>query len=251
MALHLDRVEAFAVDAADGALRDEGLAVDHLNEAEDVCPLAVAGHEHDHLDRLVRIAALALEDGAAALQTVDDGVSDLVVFAGEDHELHRLCVGVHHAVEHVGVDAHLDESEHDLIHVGKEEVGAADDQEVEQHHAHADGDVLVLVDDGHDDVRSARAAASVEDEPQARAADHGADDDGHEDFLQLHEGLAGEHKLEEPEPERERDDAKDGLDEEFEPEDLEGDAKQDDVDREIGDGDRQFGGEEDQSADTA
>ena len=51
--LHLDRVEAFAVDAADGALRDEGLAVDHLNEAEDVCPLAVAGHEHDHLDRLV------------------------------------------------------------------------------------------------------------------------------------------------------------------------------------------------------
>ena len=48
------------------------------------------------------------------------------------------------------------------------DVRAADDDEVAQHHAPSESDVLVLVDDGDNDVRAACTAVGVEHQPNAR-----------------------------------------------------------------------------------
>ena len=63
----LEALEAFAVDALNGPLRDEGLRINLLNDARDGDRLLLTHDDQQHLLRLPRIAARSLQYGTAAV----------------------------------------------------------------------------------------------------------------------------------------------------------------------------------------
>ena len=249
--LRLNRVEPFAIHAAGGGLGDEGFRVDALDEAEDGDGLGLADDDEQHLQGFLRIAAVAVEDGAAAVQVVDDVLGNLLVFLREDEELDGLAVAVHDLVDHVITYDHLDEGEDDFRHVVEEEIGRTDDEEIEHQHGAAYRDVLILRDNHADDVGPARAAVRRENQPQARTAKRATDDDGHEGFALDNRPV--EYILKKREGEREGENAEDGLHEELPPQNLERDGEEEDVDDEVGNGNRDelIRREENQGAETA
>lgn len=178
--LRLYLIEPFPIHASDDALRDEGLVVYLLHEAEDGDGFGFLCQEDDHFDRFAGIAAHAVEDGAAAVQVGDDPFGYLIIFVGEDQELDGLAVSVQYGIYDIVADEHFDESEYDLFHVMKEEEGRTDDDEVAEQQGASDGYVLVFVYDSRHDIRSARAAACRKDESQSGSAEERTDYDRHE-----------------------------------------------------------------------
>ena len=251
MPSRLNRVEPFAIHAAGGRLGDKSFGVDALDEAEDGDRLGLADDDEQYLHGLLCVAAVAVEDGAAAVQVADDALGNLLVFLREDEELDGLAVAVHDLVEHVIAYHHLDKGEDNLRDVVEKEIGRTDDEEIEHQHGAAYRDVPVLGDYHADDVGPARATVGGENHAQARTAERATDDDGHE-------GLAlddrpVEHVLEEREGEREGEDAEDGLHQEFPTQYLQRHHKEEDIDDEVRNGDRDelARREENQGAETA
>ena len=64
--LGLDLVESLAIDTLHDTLRDESVAVDVLDQPEDVSGFRLAGQEHDYLDRLLGIATYTIKNGTSS-----------------------------------------------------------------------------------------------------------------------------------------------------------------------------------------
>ena len=255
-------VEALAIDADDGTLRDEGVGVDHLDEAEDVGRLALAGQQTDDLALLTGVPAVAVEDGDAMVGLRAEGVGYLLPLLREDEELHRLAAAVHYVVEHEVFDDHRTEAEHNLVdafeHVAKlryEQTGA-DDDEVDERQHRAERHVAELVDRGRNDVGAARRAVVKEDDGQGRARHHTADDQRHEVLTfakNLHEvarRVFGDDFLCQAQEERQHEYGVDGLGQEFPAKNLQAHDEQQTIDKEIGIADGEVGGIVDDGADT-
>ena len=86
--LNFHFVEALAVDADDGTLRDKGVRVDHLDKAEDVGGLALAGQQTDDFALLTCVPAVTIEDGDTVIGLRAQGVGYLLPLTAEDEELY-------------------------------------------------------------------------------------------------------------------------------------------------------------------
>ena len=64
--LGLDLVESLAIDTLYNTLRYKSVAVDVLDQPEDVSGFRFAGQENDHLDRLLGIATYAIKNGTSS-----------------------------------------------------------------------------------------------------------------------------------------------------------------------------------------
>ncbi len=226
-------VEAFAIDADDGALRHEGLRVEHLDEAEHVDALVLLGEDTEYLDVLSCVPAVSVENGDAVVHLRADGIGYLLPLLGEDHELYRLAAGVHHVVEHEVLEGHHAEAEHhlvgplDVVAKLREEHTGADDAEVDGDEHGAERHVVILVDGGGNNVGTARRAVVQEDRSEGDARDDAADDHRHEvlSLAQQLDGqsvvLGGHDGLCQHEQQVERKDGIDGLHHELEAQDFE------------------------------
>ena len=107
-------VKAFAVHAGYVGLRDEGLGVNRLDDAENVGFLNAAAQHHEHLHVLLAVPAHAREHGAAAIHLGGDGVGDFLPVFRENEELHRLPVVVNDHIDH----NREDNKEHKAINDG-------------------------------------------------------------------------------------------------------------------------------------
>ena len=76
-------------------LAHDGIRVERLDEVEQALALVATAEDHDDLDVLLRIPALAVQDGHAAVHLLVDGIGNLLVALGHDEELYRLA-GMYH-----------------------------------------------------------------------------------------------------------------------------------------------------------
>ena len=107
---HLHLVKSVAIHTIDMGLGDERTRVYLLDDAENVDLLDFAAHYDEHFHILLGVPAGAVEQGAAAVSLLVDGVVNLLPLAGEDGELHRLAVGVDNHVGHLRDEEQDDES---------------------------------------------------------------------------------------------------------------------------------------------
>ena len=243
-------VESVAKHTDDFRLRDECAGVNALNDAEDGGALALLCQDDQHLALLFRVPSLAIEHGHAAAGQVD-GRGYLVVAVGEDEELDRLAAAVHHVVKQqvgdnqcaIAVEQGAD------VAAGQEEAGG-DDDEVAEHHHLSECHVLVLVDNGGDDIRAARRAVTQEDDAQADTPNGSTEDTRHESVA-LHNlwwvvgaqlvvdawmlfGIPHHNFLDKTEEEGQHEHGIDGLHAEFPSQRFDGGNEQNDVDQQEG-----------------
>ena len=127
----------------------------------------------------------------------------------------------------------------------------ADDDEVAEEQDAPDGDVLVFVDHGSDDVCTSCTSSYGEDQSQSGSTEEGTDQDRHEGLVGQ-QGFPLQQPLEEGEGGGEGEHTEDGLDQELQAQYLQGYQEQRYVDDEVGDGDRDHlvRGKEDEGTDT-
>ena len=231
-AAHLEVVEALAIDADDGALRDEGVRVDLVDELEDEVALAALAEHEEHLHVVAGVEAGGVDDGAAAMALLVDAVAYLLPAVADDEELNGAAHRVDHLVDAEGRDVEHDVAIEHLLEVAQHEVAARDDDDVADHDDASERHVAILVDDGGQDVGAARGAVAGQPQAHAAAAEDAADDGGHEGLVGQQVGVSvggrqrkghGEHG-----------DGIDGLHAELPPQDAEGEEQQDGIDAEIG-----------------
>ncbi len=240
--LNFDLVESLTVNALSLCLRDEGCGVDHLDESEQFDRLVFLDHDHEDAHWLIAVASCAMKKCGRAVHLGPYLVVYLFRVLGDDEKLHRLLYVVHHVVEHGGAYEHLHKTEHETAPVVENEIGTADDDDVEVKEHAAKADVLVFVDNGSNDVGSACAALVKEALGQSHSAEGRADDHSHE-FLSVTKYLAQMlwryvvaamyDALHDPQEEGERQDAIDGLEAEFQSEYLYGCKKQEHVEDKV------------------
>ena len=131
--LDLELVEALAIDADDIRLSDEGLGIDVVDDAEDDVALAALGHDEEHLHLVAGIEAVGFDDGGTTMGKDGDARRYLLIFVGDDEELHRAVHDVDNLVDTVGRDEEDDVSVDDLLEVVENEVGRRDDEDVAEH----------------------------------------------------------------------------------------------------------------------
>ena len=156
--LHLEAVEALAIDTDDGALRNEGRGVDVVDDLEDATALAPLGQHKEHFHVLAAVEAVSVDGGDASARLFVDALANLLVVLGNDEELHRTTHAVHHLVDAESRDVEHHVAVDDALPVAQDEVGAGNDDDVEQHDDTPERDVAILVDDGGDDVGAARGS---------------------------------------------------------------------------------------------
>jgi len=248
--LQFDFLEIATVDALSFGDRDKSVVVDTVDNLHDVGLVGFVGHNDQHLLRLVGEATFTVEEGHSATDFAGDGVTNFLVAGREDHDLIGLLVAVKDHVEHIGHGDHDDVTVDDIGDFVGDEVGAADDEDIQVHDHLARRDVVELGEDEGDDVGAAAVAAHGEGEADAAAAESAADDGAHEG-VKGHRALLEEKSLDmqtllpQDEEERRHDDAINGVGAKLGAEHLEADDEEDAVDDEIQDtdGQRDAGGD--------
>ena len=213
MKSHFKFVEIHAIDALHFRHRNEGVGVDAVDELHNVGFVGAVGHDDEHLLVVVGVATLGVEKGGAAADLPGDSVAKLLGFSGEDHYLVGLLVAVDNHVEHVGHGDHHGVAHNDILDLAGDEVGAADNHDVEIHDYLAGRDVVVLGENQGNDVGSTAVAAHSEGCPDADAAQGATDDGTHEtaELGHLEEVLDMQHLLPEDEAYGGHHDAVDGV----------------------------------------
>ena len=131
---HFQFVKAESINTVDVALRDDGLAVGLLDDAEDVHTLVLAAHDQDNLHVSLGVPALAVKDSAAAMGNSNDVVGYLLPLLADDEELDTLARVVDHSVGHYRVDDHEDKTINNLINRVEQQPRRADDEHIAVHH---------------------------------------------------------------------------------------------------------------------
>ena len=101
---YLEIVEAFAIDADDSTLRDKGMRIYLVDDAEYQVALPTLCQYEEHLDLLARIKALSIDDGTATMRLAVDAIAYLLVFVRDDEELYRAAGRFHNLVYTEGRD---------------------------------------------------------------------------------------------------------------------------------------------------
>lgn len=177
-------------------MRDERLVVYLFDQAEDGNRFGFFGQQDDHFDRLAGITAYAVENGASAVQVVNDPFGYFVVLLREDEELDRLAVTVQHHVEHIITYKHLYKTENDLFDVMKQKKRRTDDEEIAEQQGATNGYILIFVDNSPDDIRTSRTAVCREYKSETGSAKEGSDDDRHKRLV-MQDGMVFQQPFEE------------------------------------------------------
>ena len=86
----LDVVEALSVDTDDSRLCHEGVRVYFVDKLKDEVRLAFLRYAEDHFFVFLGEEAVAVEHRTAAVGNLVDGFTYLLIFVGDDEELHAL-----------------------------------------------------------------------------------------------------------------------------------------------------------------
>lgn len=131
---HLHSVEAVAVNADDGALRDKGCRVNGVDNLEYFPALALLDEHEKNVCFIARIRAIAFENGASAVMLLVDASGDFVIFLGDDEKLNRAAHGVDYLVEAEcrHIEHHI--AEDDALPVAQYQITGGDDNDVANHH---------------------------------------------------------------------------------------------------------------------
>ena len=230
--LYLNLVEPFAVDSDDSTLRYECLGVDVLDQPEDDGRLAFLGQYEQHLHLVTRVETRSVNHRHAAVRIFIDVLSYLLVLVADDEELYRLAGTVDHLVEHKATDVKGDVSVDNFFPVLQREVAGRNDDEVADQHDASQRDVAILVDDGGDDIRSARTAVRRKGDADAASAERSSDDAGHEGLVvEQHQTLG--QLLDDGQEKSQSEHGKDGLDAELPSQYPYGQQQQQHVDAEV------------------
>ena len=173
-------VKAFPINTSGGALRDEGVIVDMLDDSEYGIGLAPLGKQDNHFDRIARVAAYSVQNGASSAQVMSDVLGYFLIFGRENQELHRLPVAVDDPIQDIVADNHFNESEYDFFYVVEQEIGRTDNKEVAHQKGTPDGDIFIFVHDRSDNIRSSGTAVRRKDKSQSHTAEATTNNDGHE-----------------------------------------------------------------------
>ena len=154
--LHLEAVEALTIDADDSALRYECRGVNLVDELKNLGTLAALCQYEEHLHFFATIETVRVNGGASAMRIVVDTFANLLVFVGDDEELHTSSHGIDYLVDtecgdvehHIAVD--------DALPILQHEITARDDNHVANQDDTPQRDVAILVDDGRHDIGTTR-----------------------------------------------------------------------------------------------
>ena len=154
-----------------------------------------------------------------------------------------LLVAVEHHVEHIGHHTHDDIAVDHVAQLAGDEVGAAHNDNIDEHDDTAGRDIVILADDEGYDVGTAGIATHDKAQADTQATEGSADDGAHEG-VELH-GAVGVHEeilhmealLPHDEEYRAHSDAVDGVGAKLRPQHLEADGHQDAVEDKVEDTD--------------
>ena len=129
----------------------------------------------EHLFGIAGVGTLAVEEGNAAPQPVHEGIGNLLVFIGDNHDSIGLVQALYYDVNHLGDDEVCYQGVHGLV-PAEDEACRPQDKEVEEHDNLADGEGGFLVNDDGDDFRAVQGTAVADDQPHAGAGEDAAED---------------------------------------------------------------------------
>ena len=175
-------LESAADDVVDGVDRYEGAFIDVEDGFLEFVDFEARDDGVENLFLFARVAACAVEEGDAASQSLGESDIDLVWFVRDDHDGVGFVESLDDDVDHLGDDKVGDERVHRLV-PAKEEAGARQDEEVDEHDDFADGEYGFLVEDDGDDLCAVERAARANDESDAKADDDAAEDGGEKEIL--------------------------------------------------------------------
>ena len=199
-------LESAADDVVDGVDRHEGALVDVEDGLLEFVDFEARDDGVENLFLLARVTAFAVEESDTASQSLGEGDIDFVRFVRDDHDGVGFVESLDDDVDHLGDDKVGDERVHRLV-PAKEEAGARQDEEVDEHDDFADGEYGFLVEDDRDDFRAVERAARANDESDAEADDDAAEDGGEEEIL-----CDGRERYKVGRPKREQEDGGHGGD---------------------------------------
>ena len=85
---YLETVEAFAVYADDGTLRDECMGVYLVDKLENLRTFTTLGEHEEHFCLLSRVETLRADDRTTTMRVLIDSLSYLFEFVGDNEELY-------------------------------------------------------------------------------------------------------------------------------------------------------------------
>ena len=236
--LHFHFVKALAIHTLHICHRNEGIRVDELNHTEDVDTFALTSQTDNHLALRLGVPTCTVEHGHASTCGID-GIGNLGVVAGENQELHRLSLAVHHIVEREGRDEQRGITKHKSLHVVEDKPARGNDDDIAHHNHIAQRHIAVLVHDGCDDIRATRRTVVEETDGKTKTFNNRSDDTRHE-CLVLHEWarktcrrVVAHDSLHQPENEGEHQNGIDGLDAEFPSQFLDGNDEEHHIDNKV------------------
>lgn len=149
--LYFKLVKTFAIDPDNVCLRDESLGIYLVDDTEDGGALAPLGHDEQHFHLVAGVEAVRLNDCSATMREDSDTRGYLLIFVGDNEELHAAVQDVHYLVYTIGGDEQHYITVDDLLEVMKNEIGRRNDDDITHHDDTSEGYVTVFVHDGGND----------------------------------------------------------------------------------------------------
>ena len=200
--------EASSDDVGGVHEEDEGVRVDVFYEVADAGDLGEVDDGEDNFLVSAGESALAVEEGRAVVDGAQDGIRDFKRLVGDDEGCFSLGKTKDETAGEVRIDVHADQGA-DGWFQSEDPCTGHDDDEVQCEDDVADFQVVVLLDDGTDDVEAAGVAVvTVKDthgDAQDDTAGDGSDDRVLDDVVVSQEGREVDEKGKENGPE-DRDD---------------------------------------------
>ena len=229
--------EASSDDVGGVHEEDEGVRVDVFYEVADAGDLGEVDDGEDNFLVSAGESALAVEEGRAVVDGAQDGIRDFKRLVGDDEGCFSLGKTKDETAGEVRIDVHADQGA-DGWFQSEDPCTGHDDDEVQCEDDVADFQVVVLLDDGTDDVEAAGiAVVTVKDthgDAQDDTAGDGSDDRVLDDVVVSQEGREVDEKGKENGPEDRDDGVKFPHEFQGETEDWEVQDKVRDADRNAG-----------------
>ena len=175
-------IDALAAESApahfgDDAHGEEGVGVDLLHFVFEPHQLARGDDGEEHVALLAQIPRLAVEHGDAAVEVVQDHLSDLGIAVADDLDLHLALPQRRDDFDDDGREHADDDTVEYCLHRGIGKKLQKDDGKIEHPQRDGDGDAEKVLQKEGRDVRAARARPHADDEPDARAEEKGTIED--------------------------------------------------------------------------
>lgn len=142
---------------------------------------------------MLTVPAGTVEHCYTTMGFLGDAVGNLVVFFGEDEELHGLSCAVYDVVQYKTYDKQGYKTEYHPSPVVEDEIAGTDDDNVASHNHASQRHVLVFVDNGGNDVRASRTSVVVEYYSQSCTA-HGRTYQASHEVLPFAQKLVAQQK---------------------------------------------------------